>query len=101
MIPLTFSMQLLRSDHKDELTCLLQKTESLEIFWFPFNSLFDGFLKKDRNTATLTGILDSEIASGRLVRLVENRSSRFFWSPWNDDLWSREIDFTTDAVTKE
>ena len=87
----------MRKDHKDELATLLQTTESLEVFWFPFNSIFDSFLKKDHLSVTLTGITDKELKNGRLIRQVDT----FDWIPWNDDLWSREIDFTSEAVTKE
>ncbi len=56
-------MQLLKKDNKDELAKLLQDTESVEIFWFPFNSIFNNLLKKvDKKV-----IFDRELSSGNLA----------------------------------
>ena len=94
------SIQLLRKDNKDTLAQLLQTTDTVEIFWFPFNSIFNDLLRLENKMATLK-IDEKELASGKIVRLANNRDSPWWWDPWNDDLWSREIDFTDDSVTKE
>lgn len=87
--------------NKAELTKLLQQTESLEVFWFPFNGIFDLLIKKDEEKAIITGLEDLDVVKGKVIRMATSPSDTWWWDPWNDDLWCREINFTTDKVTKE
>lgn len=91
----------MRSDNKANLRDLLLKTDSLEVFWFPFNGIFDGLIKIDGDKATIVGLGERELSNGKVIRVASDSSNLWWWDPWNDDLWSREIDFTTAAWTKK
>ena len=94
---------MLSNDHKSELIELLKETDSLEVFWFPFNSLFDKNISLSEGKTTLSkGIDNKEIALGKITRVISDATAGSWkWNPWNDELWSREINFTTDPVTEE
>ena len=96
-------MQLFTDANKKELTEVIKNNDSLEVFWFPFNSIFDKNLTLSEGKLTLSkGIADKEISIGEIARVVTSATAGTWkWNPWNDDLWSREINFTTDKVTQE
>lgn len=72
-------MQVLQD--KAALIELLQANESWEVFWFPFNSLFDSHIKKvGDKRATLTGLNSEDLVHGKMQTAIA-------WDPWMDDLY--------------
>lgn len=166
-----FPPQLLNGDKENhrKLTKLIQDTESLEVFWFPYNSIFDtigedmvdeaAHVKKDIKDGIkhllhgdlrhvkkdmVDGVKHAEKFVEDIVPLIEDTvkvvkgaedvikqvkddvdhgrditqdvigglggiisdalkltltRALANWDPWHDDLWTREINPTTDAIT--
>ena len=94
-------MQLFQEQNKAELTQLLQTTESLEAFWFPFNSIWESLLQIDNGKFTLKKGFPSTFVTDDGQKIMYASVDQKMYSLWNDKLWCREINFTQDKVTKE
>lgn len=93
---------LTQADQLPVLIDLIKCNDTIEVFWFPFNSIISSSLVKDESgTARLKDVDYSALVSGNLV---EKSGNVINWDPLNDALWIREVNFvdtTQVPITQE